>query len=377
MNISTVGKDCTGCTSCVNSCPKSAISMKEDEEGFLYPVIDEQLCVNCGICNNKCPIDKETDIIYNRISSYYGSADDESIVLRSSSGGAYTLLANYVINNGGQACGAVINYETKEVEYSDTDRSSLDEIRRSKYVASNPKDIFLKTEEELKSGRKVLFCGLPCHVAGLRRYLGRDYENLIVVDFPCGGVASPRFFKEHLHLLEKKYNSKVKGVNFRAKLYGWKPYSIQVDFEDGSAYKQLAMKDIFFRGFFEKTYQRDSCYHCRYRLSHESDIIVADYWGGVKLGRCNNEGVSMVIANTTKGDSFLKKALDQPGAIFTSMPVSDSDYAFQDEKERYDKAYLLKKDFYNIYRKKGFITAAKKIYFSDSIIKKLFRKLKK
>ena len=372
-NISDVKSACVGCFACRNICPKNAIERKPDKEGFLYPVVNTELCVDCGACLNVCPALAEQDNRDNRIECYYGASKDEGLVAKSSSGGAFSVLAERKLEGNGIVYGAIFDKDTKSIVYSDTDCSSMDAIRKSKYVASDTRDVFHSVKEHLKKGRKVLFCGLPCHVDGLRLYLAKatNTENLITVDFICGGTASPEFFKIHLNNLESKFGGHVSNVDFRAKLYGWKTHSIKITFDNGKEYKNEAMYDLFFKGYFEKTYQRDSCYKCKYRLHHYADLTIADYWGGLLRNIQNDKGLSMVIANTDKGRLFLNQVFDDGNSGFVHMPVENSDYAFKSEKERYDNAFIKKSEFYALFEKYGFKKTAKKMYLPHVKLLKL------
>ena len=373
-----VADQCTGCMSCMNSCPKKAIYETKDDWGFYYPAIDETLCIDCGKCTTVCPVlKKNQNATDQRQKAYYGSVLASEIVKESSSGGAFSFMADYVLGRGGLVCGAMFDYDCMEVVYSTTDSCSLDALRKSKYVASAPRYIFEKIKVELNKGRLVLFCGLPCHVDGLKSFCAKDYENLIVCDFICGGVASPRFFKEHISKLEKKYKSKASNVNFRAKINGWQEHSIKVEFSNGKKYTRIATYDSFFQGYFEKRYQRDSCYQCKYRLCHESDIIIADYWGGIPKGRANNAGTSMIITNSKKGNEFFSNVLNAGNHAFHEMPVSDSDYVIKTESERYGKAYKTKRPFMELYQKYGFEKAVSKSYFKGLWKQKLKRQIYK
>jgi coenzyme F420-reducing hydrogenase beta subunit len=221
---------------------------------------------------------------------------------------------------------------------------------------------------------------LPCHIAGLKSFLSGEYERLITCDFICGGVASPLFFREHLKYLEKKNSSFVVDINFRAKLLGWREHSLLIEFENGHKYKMSGEADSFFSGYFKKVYQRDSCYACRYRLNHMSDVIIADYWGGAG-STDNNAGMSMVIGNSKKGNDFFREVLMEESHAFEEMPADNTSYAFKTETERYMAAYPQKSKFYDTYNQYGFETAARKTYLSNYkklylkwIIKRLLRK---
>lgn len=375
-NILHIGDKCTGCTACMNICPKAAICMVEDQAGFTYPSIDGSLCVDCGKCVSVCPVE-DAQSKNARVNAYYGAMTDAQVVKSSSSGGAFTLMAQHVLEENGLVCGAALNYDTMDLVYSSTDICGLDELRRSKYIASQPREIFKEIKKQVDTGRTVLFCGLPCHVHGLRRFLGKDYDNLITCDFICGGTASPKFFKEHLYTLERKYRAKVTNVNFRAKLNGWKEHSIKIGFDNGKEYGSVAFYDSFFKGYFEKPYQRKVCYSCQYRLAHKSDIIIADYWDGLRKGRGNDAGVSMVITNSDKGDAFFTKVLTRGDHNFTQMPIEDSNYVFKTESDRYSKALVARAAFMETYEKYGFEKAARKTYFRGVLQAKIKRKIYK
>lgn len=348
--------------------------MQPDVAGFLYPTIDANLCVNCGICVHVCPVIDNENPIDSRVRAYYGASLNPQIVKNSSSGGAFTVMSDSVLSKQGLVCGVAFDYDNLDLVYKSSDNCTLDELRRSKYIASNPQHIFKEVLSALESNRLVLFCGLACHIDGLNKFLKKNYSNLITCDLICGGTASPHFFREHIKTLEKKYKSKIIDINFRAKLYGWKEHSLKIKFENGKEYATSAFFDSFFLGYFEKPYQRDSCYKCKYRLAHKSDIIIADYWGGLKKKRCNNNGVSMIITNSHKGENFFQNILNQKDNNFIEMPLADSDYVFKTEKERYSNAYKAKKEFLKYYEKYGFEKAARKTYFKGICIAKFKRK---
>ena len=211
-------KECTGCMACVNSCPVGAIKITEDKYGFLMPVIDAEACVNCGLCEKVCPINAcescETGEERKKTApteAYSMFHKSEEIVEMSSSGGVFYALADRVIKQGGVAFGCLYDIRKKEARLEDTDHVSLEAILTSKYVESSiGADGFKRIEAEAEKGRQVLFCGTPCEAAGLRSYLKKDYDNLLIVDFACGGVAAQPYLRDYLISLEDRYGSPVK-----------------------------------------------------------------------------------------------------------------------------------------------------------------------
>ena len=196
-------KDCCGCSACVQKCPKQCISLKEDNEGFLYPQVNQQECISCGICKKVCPIinpnEKRTPLqIYAAINK------NEEIRRQSSSGGIFTLLSEEILKEGGVVFGARFD-ENWEVKHDYTENvKGLVNFRGSKYVQSRIEDNYKKVETFLKQGRKVLFSGTPCQIAGLKRFLSKEYDNLLTVDFICHGVPSPKVWRLYLYETYRK-----------------------------------------------------------------------------------------------------------------------------------------------------------------------------
>lgn len=315
-------KNCCGCNACVQVCPKQCISMKEDREGFLYPEVDKDICVDCHLCEKVCPVlnqGKER----KPLKVYAAKNKDEEIRRQSSSGGIFTLLAEQVIDEGGVVFGARFN-ENWEVVHSYTEtKEGLAAFRGSKYVQSRIGDNYKKAEEFLKSGRKVLFSGTPCQIAGLNLYLRKEYENLLTVDFICHGVPSPGVWREYLkeeiarqcdgknsvlsHPIEKE-KIRVKGISFRDKKLGWKKYSfvLTLSVPDGHGVENTVLpseplnKNLFLRGFLADLYLRPSCYACPAKcLKSGSDVTIGDFWGIEKVmpEMDDDKGVSVVMMN--------------------------------------------------------------------------------
>lgn len=365
MSIEKASLKCMGCGICKMVCPTDAINMEMSEDGFLYPQINDKKCVNCDLCEKKCPV-LDTEKRQSVKSAFYGKAKDEEVVARSSSGGAFSVFAEKILKDGGVIFGAVFDKESKEVLYKSSDEVTLDNLRRSKYVESKIGDSFFKAKEQLDSGRKVLFVGMPCHITGLLKFLNREYENLITCDFICGGAASPLNFKEHLEYLEKKYKSKVKAVNFRPKFYGWTTQAIKVDFQDGQSYKNYAAHDTYFKGFmYESAIKRSSCFNCGFRDNHCADIIIADFWGHRQHSEImlDDKGTSLMISNSSKGEEFLR-SISQEEMEIAEIPKEYTDYAFTPFKNPAEMQEK-KDNFMKQYRKYGFERGARKAYLKN------------
>ena len=227
---------CTGCMACYNACKHNAIKIVADKEGFLRPQIDTTSCIDCGLCRSSCPILTEKNL-YGRIpiSVYATWAQDKSIVLKSSSGGAFTLLANYVLRQHGVIFGAKFDAETKSVVH--TQIESVDQLyllQGSKYVQSFIGNTYSACRSLLKQGRIVMFVGTPCQTAGLLSYLkGKYKESLFTVDIVCHGVPSPLIFSKYISCLEKKHQSPVTHFYFRDKRWSWNRYNVKCSFQNG------------------------------------------------------------------------------------------------------------------------------------------------
>lgn len=304
-NISRFSK-CANCGACMNICPKSAISLNRSEYFYQYEV-DREKCVECGACVMVCPVN--TPVPHLDLKAAYGGWHrDKDVVRTSSSGGAFSAIANYVLSNGGIVYGAAYTDGCKEVITRSTEDTTLDNIKRSKYVESTVGFAFREIKARLDMGRYVLFSGTPCQVAGLVRYLRKDYERLLTVDFACGGLTSHRLYQEHLANLEKKKHSKVSAVNFRSGVYGWKQYALKVDFQNGKSYKIPSELDPYCHAFmYSRCGNRENCITCEFRDNHYSDFIIADYWRWFEYSNLQNDetGISLILTNSDKAEQIV------------------------------------------------------------------------
>ena len=304
-------RKCSGCTACVNICPKSAIKMIEDENGFKYPKKDKQKCNNCGLCKRICPvINTKKNNSINKC--YIALNKNDKIREKSSSGGIFDLIARSIIKDQGIVIGAAFENKETLVHIAVDNIDDLDKLRGSKYVQSDLKEIFKYIKENIKT-KKILFVGLPCQVAGLKAYLKKEYDNLICIDLFCHGVPSSKLFRKHIKELENKYNDEIINYNFRDKSTGWDTYSTTVTLKNKKI-TQLRQKDNYMNLFLCDIALRDSCYNCNFKLGNKySDITLGDFWG-IKESYPNmydKKGVSAVILNNQKGIEIFHKIKKQ------------------------------------------------------------------
>lgn len=299
---------CCGCAACFNACPKNAIEMKPDETGFLYPVINTTLCIDCRKCEKVCPVLTPIKSRTCEPHAYVGRHKDIRIRDESTSGGIFTAIAEYVISKGGIVFGAAMN---KDFVVSHKYVKSIEELaafRNSKYVQSEIRNTYCQCKECLDKGTIVCFSGTPCQIHGLCNYLGREYENLITVDLVCHSVPSPLIFKKYMELQKKRYPS-VNRVVFRDKAWGYS-YSTMALYEDSKClYRQGSEADLWFRSFLPGLCDRENCYDCRYQSwPRISDITIWDCFVIDKLEKQfdDNHGATSVMTWTKKGSEILK-----------------------------------------------------------------------
>ncbi len=302
-------KECTGCSACAHVCPKNCINMVPDNYGFLYPHVNNDICINCGACEKNCPVinkteqENKTDVI-----SYAAKNTDENTRKQSSSGGIFSTIAEKVLKDNGIVYGAAFdeNFVVKHIGISSI--NDLDLLRRSKYVQSDLNNSFLEVKKYLDEGKNVLFTGTPCQVEGLLSYLRKPYDNLITMDFVCHGVPAPNVWEYYKACLGKQYNSSIIDVNFRDKSLGWKNFSMRIAFKNGNIYCNASKNDPYMRAFLANFDLRQSCYCCKFKSTiHKSDITVADYWGIDEISPeiDDDKGLSLLLVNTEKGSALL------------------------------------------------------------------------
>lgn len=304
-------QDCCGCTACANICPALAITTQPDEEGFLYPVLDQEKCTECLLCTKVCPASNPT--LFSQQPVVYACTNkNEELSFQSSSGGFFTLIAENVLENNGVVFGASFT-ETFAVNHIMVDNTiDLQKLRGSKYLQSNINETYKLVKSLLEEQRPVLFSGTPCQITGLSNYLKKQYENLILIDLVCHGAPSPGVFGDYLKHMNKRFQANISDVSFRAKELA--AQALRIKFANGDQYLKKPKQDPFYKAFLRNLILRPSCYECKYKnLNTPSDITMGDYWGvSTKFpDLTEKDGVSLIIIKTEKGKRLFEKVKDK------------------------------------------------------------------
>lgn len=367
--------DCCGCHACFNICPKGAIDMKEDEYGFKYPTINEDKCIDCGLCEKVCPIINKTKT-NNKPKAYACINKNEDIRLKSSSGGIFTLIAEAILESRGVVFGVELDKNFNAVHSYVEKKEDLYKFRGSKYVQSAIGSTYKKAKEFLDEGRYVLFTGTPCQIEGLYSFLKKDYEKLYTQDIICHGVPSPRVWRKYKEEVEKENNSKIVEMNFRDKSNGWSNYSLKYIFNDKNTYIEKNFNSRYMRAFLNNISLRDSCYECSFKkINRISNITLADFWGIQKLmpKLDDNKGTSLMIINNPKGEELLAK-------ISKNIVLEEVDFneAIQYNPSMFKSSSKNKnrESFFEDLEKLEFNKLEKKYFPAPNFFIKLIRKIK-
>lgn len=347
-------KGCCGCGACAQRCPKKCITMQTDKEGFAYPVVDTEQCTNCGLCEKVCPIINQ-QAEQHPIATYAAININNVIREQSSSGGIFTLLAEETINNGGVVFGAAFNEEW-QVEHICVDNiNDIKKLRGSKYVQSRIGNSYAMAEKFLKEGKEVLFSGTPCQIAGLKRFLRKEYINLKTVDFVCHGTPSPLVWKKYLEEICVTNNiSNIADIQFRNKAEGWKKYSLQIKYtgkgKNEVTFRETLNDNIFMKCFLSNLCLRPSCYQCSARSGKSgSDITLGDLWGAENI--CpefdDNRGLSLVM---------IRKGQPLPQCDKIEIPYSEA-LKYNPSIEHDVQAPSKRRKFFRLIHKKGVCVA--------------------
>lgn len=318
ISVYEIKEDCCGCSACEHICPASAITMMPDKEGFLYPVIHQEICTDCGLCKKVCAFQNGLDLsgLLGKPDVYGVKHVSDEVKINSSSGGAFTGISDYVLNNDGWVCGAGFDAELNVIHYLAANSIQRDSQRGSKYVQSNLLNVFPEMKEQLKLGKMVLFLGTPCQVAGLKNYLemsNTSMDSLYLCDFVCHGTPSPTIWRDFLGFLEEKRKKVVKRYSFRSKLNGWPEHVEEALYYGDKKDHESREIQVSRTLFYSHVTLRPACHFCRYsNLRRPSDITMADFHGIDKVNTAffDSKGVSLLLVNTAKGRELFDKIKD-------------------------------------------------------------------
>lgn len=368
--------NCCGCTACYNGCPKKCIEMKEDNEGFKYPVIDKNKCTNCGICNQMCSINdkKENEQKPEVVAAW---SKEEENRKSSSSGGCFSEFAKYILQNNGIVYGAKYDENFNVIHSSADTLEELEKLKRSKYAQSDIGKTYQETKQHLENNKSVLFTGTPCQISGLYKFLGKNYENLFTCDFICHGVPSAKLYRKYTDYINKKYNSKIKEINFRNKISGWKEYSVNIELENNKRYREKASKDMYIKAFLIDINSRPSCYNCKFRgIPRIADITLGDFWGINKI--CpeidDDKGISVLLINNTKGEKLIEKCKDRL-VIKEGFKIEDV-IRYNPCVAKPVTPHKNRNKFFMDIEKLSMEELAKKYIKKDFILKRIYRRIK-
>ncbi len=375
-------RDCCGCTACQSICKKGAIEMLPDEEGFLYPSVDMDKCTQCGLCERVCPIAKrkETERKKSYLDLFALRILNHDILMESSSGGAFSAIAEYVISQGGTVVGATYNDEMQVVHTFADNSVEYAKMRGSKYSQSNLVGVFKRCKEILCSeqtkDKLLLFSGSPCQIHGLKSFLVRDYENLITVDFVCHSIPSPQVFADYVKYVNRHFDDRLTNLQMRYKQKnGWSQrYSYRYAFASGNSC--VDPEGVFNWGtvYFSHVINRPSCEVCPYaNLDRVGDFSIADFWDVNKLRPdiYSKEGTSLFMVNTPKGQELFKHI---KGDVEV-WKISELE-AMQPCLMGPTPHYIEREYFWKCYHKHG-LEYAVKLYCLPSLRKRIRRKIRK
>jgi acetyltransferase-like isoleucine patch superfamily enzyme/coenzyme F420-reducing hydrogenase beta subunit len=306
-------EDCCGCNACGDICPCKAITFKNDNEGFWYPEIDKKRCIDCELCERVCPIIHIDELKKNDLPQsicYAAEHKNIEVIFDSTSGGLFSALAEVMYRKKGYVGGAIFNDDLSVSQFVSDQKDDLPRLRSSKYLQSNAEGFYKRIKELLMEEKDVLVCGTPCQMAGLRAYLGKDYPNLIIVDFICRGINSPKIWQKYMQSFADRYGSKVVFAKAKSKEYGWRNLTQKVRLEDGREFFETGSMSNFTRGYLRtNAYCRPSCYECHFKgFPRIADITLADFWGIEKYDQSmeKNLGTSLVMVNSQKGQEYFE-----------------------------------------------------------------------
>ena len=368
-------ENCCGCWACANICPKDAITMVEDEKGFKYPKIDKEKCINCGLCEKVCPIINNKSV-KREVKAYACFNKNLETRMNSSSGGIFSLIANYILDLNGIVFGAQFDKEFNVVHSYIDNKKDLYKFQCSKYVQSEIGDTYRKVKELLDNDKYVLFTGTPCQIEGLYKFLRKDYDKLYTQDFICHGVPSPRVWRKYLKETNNKYSAKPKNISFRSKDNSWQDFELKIQYKN-NVYRNTQGKDTYLRAFLNDICLRDSCYKCNFKKKNRvSDITLADFWGIDNIDKSMNDdkGTSLVVVNSDKGKELFEKLKDN--MEYKEVNLDDA-IKYNMNMVTSVKMNKNREKFFNELDKKDLESLVKKYIKKRSIVRRVLGKTKR
>lgn len=382
-------KDCCGCNACGDACVHGAITFKTDIEGFWYPEVDMQKCTDCHLCEKVCPIINVKELKKNDLPQsicYAAEHKNMEVVFDSTSGGLFSALADIMYKGGGYVGGAIFNEDFSVRQYISNDKADLPKLRSSKYLQSHLDGFYQQVRDLLLKGEKVLVCGSPCQMAALRAFLRKDYENLIIADYICRGINSPKVWRKYLDSFEERYGSKVVYCKAKSKEYGWRNLTQKVILANGKAYYETSEQSNFTKGYLQTgVYCRPSCYDCKFKgYPRIADITLADFWGIEKVNTSMEKdlGTSLVMINSKKGEAYfegVKKRINYVPVPFESIEAGNRSLNLSVDPPTVDR-----EEFFRDLNEMSFLQMAEK-YISPNrnigigkkaLIKKIVRRIR-
>jgi len=359
--------DCCGCGACKQICPHSAIELVPNSQGFLFPQVNIDICINCSLCERVCPVLNPNQ--ENRPLKVYAAINtNDDIRMQNSSGGIFTSLAEKIIDEGGVVFGARFNENWEVVhDYAET-KDGLAPFRGSKYVQSDINSSYIKAEQFLKRGRKVLFSGTPCQIAALNLFLRKPYDGLTTVDVVCHGVPSPGLWKDYLYKFAPV--SEITNIKMRDKSEGWRSNRITIEGKNKTL-SEMAADNKYLLAFSQNLSLRSSCFKCPAKKGKSgSDITLADYWGIENLipHMDDNRGTSFICANTNKGVELISElAVNRVASDYeASVPYNIS-------IEQSTKEPVSRSSFWQKYSEKGIGVLSELKPYKTNIMKRFIR----